>query len=378
MGLKKYVSGQWVDDSGVDVPVQEVKIDNTSIVNASTDTASIATTGSYDGDSTSPSYNPLSTKGYVDGQISQLPEPMVYTGVISITADSTDTTKCSIAVSAPASVANIKKGFTYKVSFIAASPAYTGTIKIGDTLIASKDAPKVDATWVVDTDWNVIPTGDEIEIYNAGKTVPQGTSVSIHGITYTVGAGAEIFNKYDSNEAIGDYSHAEGRGSYAIGNWSHAEGTSTIAAGNNSHAEGAGAYASGDMSHAEGSGQASGFASHAEGFATRASSDYQHAEGKYNVEDSNDKFAHIIGNGTADNARSNAFAIDWYGKIYVNNALTGVDVSVLATYVILEQEKTVGMTAGGSNYITVGGIRVYVSSTVPTGTIPDGSLGIGF
>ena len=32
-----------------------------------------------------------------------------------------------------------------------------------------------------------------------------------------------------------------------------------------------------------------------------------------------------------------------------------------------EQAKTTGMTEGGSDYITVGGIRVYVSSTVPTG-----------
>ena len=32
-----------------------------------------------------------------------------------------------------------------------------------------------------------------------------------------------------------------------------------------------------------------------------------------------------------------------------------------------EQVKTVGMTEGGSNYITVGGIRVYVSATAPTG-----------
>lgn len=43
-----------------------------------------------------------------------------------------------------------------------------------------------------------------------------------------------------------------------------------------------------------------------------------------------------------------------------------------------EQAKTVGMTEGGSNYITVGGIRVYVSSTAPTGTIPDGSVGVGW
>ena len=43
-----------------------------------------------------------------------------------------------------------------------------------------------------------------------------------------------------------------------------------------------------------------------------------------------------------------------------------------------EQAKTVGMTAGGSNYITVGGIRVYVSATAPTGDIPDGSVGVGW
>lgn len=43
-----------------------------------------------------------------------------------------------------------------------------------------------------------------------------------------------------------------------------------------------------------------------------------------------------------------------------------------------EQAKTVGMSEGGSNYITVGGIRIYVSTAVPTGTIPDGSIGVGW
>jgi hypothetical protein len=43
-----------------------------------------------------------------------------------------------------------------------------------------------------------------------------------------------------------------------------------------------------------------------------------------------------------------------------------------------EQDKTVGMSEGGSNYITVGGIRVYVSATAPTGNIPDGSVGVGW
>lgn len=42
----------------------------------------------------------------------------------------------------------------------------------------------------------------------------------------------------------------------------------------------------------------------------------------------------------------------------------------------LEQGKTTGMTEGGSNYITVGGIRVYVSATAPTGA-RTGDLWIG-
>ena len=55
----------------------------------------------------------------------------------------------------------------------------------------------------------------------------------------------------------------------------------------------------------------------------------QHAQGKYNIADSTGKYAFIIGNGTDENNRSNAFAIDWDGKIYVNNSNTGIDVSTL-------------------------------------------------
>ena len=41
-----------------------------------------------------------------------------------------------------------------------------------------------------------------------------------------------------------------------------------------------------------------------------------------------------------------------------------------------EQGKTTAMTAGGSDYIVVNGIRIYVSTTQPTGTIPEGSIWI--
>ena len=169
----------------------------------------------------------------------------------------------------------------------------------------------------------------------------------------------EVFNYYTSNKATGHYSHSEGSGTTASGSYSHAEGNATIASGGCSHAEGSDTKASGIHSHAEGDGaiasgvcshaecngtiasgyyshaeggatKASGHSSHAEGFYTIASGSYQHVQGKFNVEDSDSKYAFIVGNGTDDNNRSNAFSVDWNGKIYVNNATEGVDVSALA------------------------------------------------
>lgn len=41
-------------------------------------------------------------------------------------------------------------------------------------------------------------------------------------------------------------------------------------------------------------------------------------------------------------------------------------------------EELEGIEETGDDYITVNGKRVYISSTAPTGTIPDESIGIGF
>jgi hypothetical protein len=67
--------------------------------------------------------------------------------------------------------------------------------------------------------------------------------------------------------------------------------------------------------------------------------------------------------------------------VAVNSGITPTDVTQIETNkndISSEQAKTTGMTEGGSNYITVGGIRVYVSTTAPTGNIPDGSVGVGW
>ena len=110
-----------------------------------------------------------------------------------------------------------------------------------------------------------------------------------------------VGEKMDKNNPVGIGSFSMGRkpGS-VIGASSHAEGLSTTASGSYSHAEGSGTTASGSYSHAEGS-------------STTASSKNQHVQGKYNVEDSQGKYAHIVGNGTIASARSNAHTLDWNG-----------------------------------------------------------------
>ena len=46
--------------------------------------------------------------------------------------------------------------------------------------------------------------------------------------------------------------------------------------------------------------------------------------GKCNVVDTNGDYALIVGNGTDDEHRSNAFAIDWNGNLVLFNAGTPV------------------------------------------------------
>ena len=80
-------------------------------------------------------------------------------------------------------------------------------------------------------------------------------------------------------------------------------------------------FASGEGSQTEGyHTRAEGEYSHAEGCNTITTRDYQHAQGKYNIEDTwwqlgydFGKYAHIVGNGTSDEDRSNAHTLDWNG-----------------------------------------------------------------
>ena len=141
------------------------------------------------------------------------------------------------------------------------------------------------------------------------------------------------YDYYTKNTANGKYSHAEGASNSADGECSHAEGNECSASKDCSHAEGRGTKATGFYSHAEGGfSEASGYRAHSEGEFTKAIGDDSHSEGKktiakgecqhvqgrYNVEDlfTGGKYAHIVGNGTDDDKRSNAHTLDWNGNAW--------------------------------------------------------------
>ena len=145
-------------------------------------------------------------------------------------------------------------------------------------------------------------------------------------------ANGERSHAEGSGRADGAYSHAEGYRSKAIGIYSHAEGWETEACGPYCHTEGCYTYAGiaanpyigtesgGHYAHAEGFGtEATAPYSHAQNQSTTAASDSQTALGKFNVEDANDAYAAIVGNGTSGSARSNALAVRWDGTCDVGN-----------------------------------------------------------
>ena len=167
---------------------------------------------------------------------------------------------------------------------------------------------------------------------HGGSKNPSGEILDNHGLTYeksysfsvaegeqTKASGRGSHSEGYYTETKEEYSHAEGWKTVSRGLASHAEGSQTNAIGKYSHAEGFGTSAIGDDSHSEGmSTEARGYASHVEGFATRALERCQHVEGVYNADNPN--ALHIVGNGTSENARKNAFVVLKDGRAKVQTA----------------------------------------------------------
>ena len=161
---------------------------------------------------------------------------------------------------------------------------------------------------------------ENLSVETSNDDILAGKNTAFFNLSKGKGSSSEGY----STLALGDYSHVEGYNSVAIGKGSHSEGGSSTASSTFAHAEGSMTTASGKYSHAEGfKTQSKGESSHAEGYGTIANS-RQHVQGKYNIEDTENKYTHIVGNGPSDTARSNAHTLDWSGNAwYKGSVYTG-------------------------------------------------------
>lgn len=131
-------------------------------------------------------------------------------------------------------------------------------------------------------------------------TIPTLVSQLENDSKYLEADGSVSFGR-KTGTTVGEKSIAFGYDVEASGQYSFAEGELTKATGRGSHAEGLISIANGMASHAEGGG-------------TIASGKYQHVQGKYNVEDADNKYAHILGGGSDANNRKNIHTVDWDGN----------------------------------------------------------------
>ena len=192
-----------------------------------------------------------------------------------------------------------------------------------------------------------------------GYNVAASASNSSAFGSYTQASGGSSHAEGYYTIASNNMSHAEGNYTTAKGYASHSEGNNTSASGHDAHSEGNHVSAGGDHSHAEGSyTNTVGDSSHAEGYYTIASGKYSHAGGdhtkalsqaqtaigSYNVADDSAKYLFIVGNGTEEDKRSNAFTVSRSGDV----------------------EAAGGLHTKGSEYLDMNNTSIY-------GTFTDGS-----
>lgn len=212
-------------------------------------------------------------------------------------------------------------------------------------------------------------------------------SVAAGGAAHAEGKGCKTYEDFShvegsNNINIGYGAHVEGWNNVNYGYGSHVEGVSNLCTVNYGHVEGWGNTVKGATSHVEGLyNTANAVGSHAGGTYTIASGRYQHVIGKYNVEDTNDTYAFIIGNGTRNENRSNAFTVDWNANLTINgNATFPYDKKInfyteasavtatYGTYINISND------GGGSASISSSQIKLNDTSTSSVTTTTPGSL----
>lgn len=114
---------------------------------------------------------------------------------------------------------------------------------------------------------------------------------------------------------------------------------------------------------------ASGMNSFVQGRGTIARGSDQHARGRFNVVDTENKYADIVGNGTSDGNRSNAYTLDWDGNAKFAGGVEAASI-----------KSTGGLEAGGKDILDELDKRVNEVETVVDDTVarikdvPDNAL----
>ena len=156
---------------------------------------------------------------------------------------------------------------------------------------------------------------------SSGATVTaQYTTEDQSAKSLTFGTRANGRNVGGGSVAIGDQCAAVGRMSVAVGSRTIADGNGALAFGNNSRAEGLLSAAIGADAVANGS------YALAAGRGAVAASYCQTAVGMYNEVDDGNDYVFIVGNGSADDARSNALAVKRNGDVECGD-VNGVEIS---------------------------------------------------
>lgn len=146
-------------------------------------------------------------------------------------------------------------------------------------------------------------------VLNGGSAVAIGVGHTCSGISASVLGGQQGVASANFAVSIGSYNTASGQAAVAMGNITTASGAVATATGSQT--------------------VASGSASATFGIQTKANHRAQFVFGAFNEEDassaesySRGNYVEVVGNGTADDARSNARTLDWEGNEALSGSLT--------------------------------------------------------
>lgn len=187
------------------------------------------------------------------------------------------------------------------------------------------------------------------------------TASGIANFAYGVGA---IASGTGCSVAFGQNTEASGNFSFAAGAETDASGNGSVAFGQYSAAQGTASFAAGNDATATATGSA------AIGQRVIASGRAAMAIGQYNIEDTSEidtshgngarKYLFTIGNGTADNARSNAMTVDWDGNLEIAGDIQTGNGSIADAYAVKSKNGSVVSFNDGADSVSVKDLTVAI------------------